>query len=131
MRYKVRDNKDQLSFSFRKKSWKQNSWLLLLMLLTFVFTGRAAYKVYLNRADSAKAAQEKQAELTKLEERKAFLSEELKKLQTVEGREAEYRKKFGVGLPGENVAIIVESSATSSDSSNFGFWQSIKNFFKM
>src|SRR6185436_13605822 len=102
MRYKVKDNKDQLTFSFRKKDWKTNSILLLMMLTVFIFSGRAALGVWQNRRESEKASIEKQKELTQLTERQTFLSEELKRLNTTEGKESEFRKKFGVGLPGEN-----------------------------
>jgi cell division protein FtsB len=130
MRYKVRDNKDQLAFSFRKKDWKRNSLVLLLMFGAFFLSGRAAYKVYKNREESQTAALEKQRELAELQTRYQFLKEEIARLDTPEGRESEFRKKFGVGRPGEQVAIIVESAATTTTDSDTGFWQSIKNFFK-
>ena len=99
------------------------------MFLIFFFSGRAAYRVYENRADSATAADEKQKELTQLEDRYKYLSQELRRLNTTDGKESEFRKKFGVGLPGENVAIIVEANSTSSDSITTSLWQKIKEFF--
>ena len=130
MKYKIRDNKDQLAFSFRKRLWRNNSILLILTFLILLFSIRAAWRVYLNDQESQQASLEKQNELAKLEERQKFLAIELKKLQTPEGREAKLREKFGVGSPGENVAIIVEAEDKGDQVASSTVWQDIKSFFK-
>lgn len=130
MKYKLKDNKDQISFSFRKRSsWKNNGWLLLGLLIIFGFSAHAAWKVYLNNKESEQAAADSEKQLATLQDRQAFLSDQLVKLQTAEGRESSLREKFGVGKPGENLAIIVSVESTSTATSTSGFWLGIKNFF--
>ena len=133
MRYKHKSkyNEDQLSFSFNfvKRSWKNNPIILTLILLIFLFSIRASFRVYQNKNESEKAALAKQEEFKNLEDRQNLLYLKLKRIATPEGRESELRKKFTVGKPGENVAIIVEAEEGTSTSVNLSIWQSIRNFF--
>ena len=129
MRYKIKENKDQMSFSFRKNSWKQNSVLLLFLLMVLGFSARATFRVYLNYKNSQTAANNEKAKLDTLEAREKFLQAELQSLETEKGRERKLREKFGVGLPGENLAIIVESDPSNLSTSTTSLWSQLKNFF--
>ncbi len=90
--------------------------VLLLCLVVFGFLTKAAWSAYLEKRRSTETAETARSELQKLEERNTFISEELDKLSTEEGREAKLREKFGVGRPGEQVAIIVEAENNNTDS---------------
>ena len=85
----------------------------------------------MEKKKSDEAVKTSELELAKLEERQAFISKELSGLATEGGREAKLREKFGVGRPGEQVAIIVEGSNDSgSVAIGQNFWAKIKEFFK-
>jgi cell division protein FtsB len=128
VRYKIKENKDQLAFSFRRQSWKTNSAVLLFCLVIFVLISNAVFKVYRSAEESKEGVVSKQVKLATLEEREKFLNEELKKIDGPGGREHALREKFGVGMPGENLAIIVESDMSNSATSS-SIWLTIKGFF--
>jgi hypothetical protein len=100
------------------------------LLIIFALSSRAAWHSYSRKLTSRDAALEKNEELKKLEERKAFLSEELRKIDTAGGREAVLREDFGVGRPDEQLAIIVEAKPDEkiSEAGN-KIWSSVKIFF--
>lgn len=84
----------------------------------------------MEKRQSDKSVQTAELELQKLEERNAFINEELNRLSTEGGQEVKLREKFGVGRPGEQVAIIVEGDAKDTDIPNgIDMWHSIKEFF--
>ena len=124
-------DKDQLAFSLRKKvPWTNRPIVLGVLFIGVLFFGRAAFRVYNSRAESAKAAAEAQNQLTDLQNRKNFLDESLNRLSTTEGQETELRRRFGVARPDESVAIIVESGDDNTPTSTPSFWSKVKNFFK-
>lgn len=73
---------------------------------------------------------ESKAELQKLEERQDFIENELEFLSTPSGREVKLREKFGVGAPGEQVAIIVESTEEGILPPEENTFDKIKSFFE-
>jgi hypothetical protein len=110
--------------------WTNRWYTILLLLIIFALSSRAAWHSYSRKLTSRDAALEKNEELKKLEERKAFLSEELRKIDTAGGREAVLREDFGVGRPDEQLAIIVEAKPDEkiSEAGN-KIWSSVKIFF--
>lgn len=105
--------------------------VLLLCLAVLIFSGKAAFKAYNEKKESSGSLRAAKEELVKLEERNAFIREELTKSSTESGLEAKLREKFGVGKEGEQVAIIVESENNDGDILNGNdFWLKIKEFFK-
>lgn len=113
-----------------KTPWT-NSWpVLILLLIVFVLSAKAAWNSYSRKIFSREAALSKAEQLRKLEERQAFLAEELRKIDTADGREAVLRQEFGVGRPDEQLAIIVEAKPEEnlSDSGN-KVLNAIKTFF--
>lgn len=112
-----------------KKHWTKNPYLQLGTLIILIFSARAAYGVYKNKNESERAAYNKQNELAQLEERQTFLTSELKKFSTTDGKESELREKFGVAKPGENVAIIVQADDNASSTESSDFFGTIKSFF--
>ena len=108
----------------------QNRFLVLLIgFIIFIFLFKAAWNAYLENKKSRQVAENARMELITLEERQFFITDELEKLSTDEGREARLRQKFGVGKTGEQVAIIVEATNEEASGEGGDFWQRIKNFF--
>lgn len=124
MKYKLGD-------SNKKKTYWTNRWsTLALLLIVFVLAAKGAWNSYSSKALSRDAAAVKLEELEKLESRQAYLTEQLSKIETAEGREAVLREDFGLGKPDEQLAIIVEAKPEEKESKD-GNWilNSIKNFF--
>ena len=113
----------------KKTHWTNRNYVLVLSIIIFCLSARAAYHVYQSKKESQAAASSKERELAQMQAREVYLKQELNKLSTTAGREAEMRDKFGVASPGENLAVIVQSEATSTSGDSSGIWQTIKNFF--
>ena len=109
----------------------QRTPVLLLLILALGFLSKAAWNAYLENKRSKEVTTAAKEELTKLEERQIFVSEELNKLSSPKGREAKLREKFGVSYPGEQVAIIVEGANNNGVDFGSDFWTRIKNFFSV
>ncbi|MEK7062484.1 MAG: hypothetical protein AAB946_00445 [Patescibacteria group bacterium] len=108
----------------------QNRFLVLLIgFIIFIFLLKATWNAYLENKKSRQVAENARMELATLEERQFFITDELEKLSTDEGKEARLRQKFGVGKTGEQVAIIVEATNEEASGEGGDFWQRIKNFF--
>lgn len=119
-----------MSFAFRKRiHWRNKPLVLIISFLLLLVSGRASYKVYKSLEESRKVLSESQSKLLELEGREGFLKEELNRLSTEEGKKDELRKKFGVGYPDENLAIIVESGPSDGSVPSTGLWFRIKSFF--
>jgi cell division protein FtsB len=113
-----------------KSPWTNRWSTLALLLIIFVFSAKGAWNSYSSKILSRDAADEKQEELQKLEARQAYLTEQLRKVETQEGREAVLREDFGLGRPDEQLAIIVE--AKPEEGMNEGgniMLNAVKNFF--
>jgi cell division protein FtsB len=110
--------------------WTNRWYTLLLLLIVFGLSAKGAWNSYVSKRASLEAAEEKRVELTKLEARQAYLTEQLRKVETQEGREAVLREDFGLGKPDEQLAIIVEAKAKGevSESGN-KVWGAVKDFF--
>lgn len=81
------------------------SIFILLALAALLVKG--AWNVYGKERDSREALQRSERDLTELRTREAALREELQRLQTAGGIEAEIRKQFQVAKPGERMVVIV------------------------
>jgi len=127
MKYNISENRKKYQFSH----FTQRLPTLLTGLLIFGFLSKAAWTAYVEKKRSEEGALAAKMELAKLEERQAFVSEELSKLSTEEGREAKLREKFGVGKIGEQIAIIMKGENDDGNKDNSSnFWNQIKDFFK-
>ena len=124
MKYNIENSRKR-----KKTHWTNRTYVLVLVIVLFFLSARAAYHIYQSKKQSEEAAISKARELANMQEREIYLKQELQKLSTTAGREAEMRDKFGVGSEGENLAVIIESKATTTSDNSPGFWQSIKTFF--
>jgi cell division protein FtsB len=124
MKYRV-ENRNKT-----KSSWTNRWHTLVLLLIVFVFSAKGAWNSYASKILSRDAAEEKQEELQKLEARQAYLTEQLRKVETQEGREAVLREDFGLGRPDEQLAIIVEAKPEEEmDEGGNIMLNAVKNFF--
>ncbi|MEI6494475.1 MAG: septum formation initiator family protein [bacterium] len=111
----------------RLKIWVK---LILLLLLAF-FLAKGLVDIYrknkgagLNRVSSDK-------EVRELEEQREYLADRLASLKTKRGEEAEIRKNFSVVKPGEKVIVVVDpDDASTSTSTDQGWWGGLKSWFK-
>lgn len=105
--------------------------VLILCVLIFSFIAKASFNAYIEMKRSKEAVQTSKMELVKLQQRQDYITEELKQLGTEGGKEAKLREKFGVGRPGEQVAIIVESEDKNNIVDGEGnLWDSFKSALK-
>lgn len=114
---------------------KGNSALKRLFVFVFLFSlliilGNSTRKVYNKNKDAEKALVRMEQEIQELNDRKQELKNAQERLKTQEGIEYEIRKKFSVARAGEQVAIIVDDTSTSTNSAQTpSSWQKIKDFF--
>ncbi len=83
---------------------------LLVLLVVCVLVARGTYSIYLKAERAKEARNDVDRELTELLAREIFLESEVKKLETESGIEQEIRERYGLGKPGESLAIIVDSA---------------------
>ncbi|TSC56608.1 MAG: hypothetical protein Greene041679_508 [Parcubacteria group bacterium Greene0416_79] len=81
---------------------------LLVLLALLVVVARGALNVYKKERESRKQLDRVDAELSVLETRRAALAEQIERLKTPAGIEAEIREQFQVAKPGERMVVIVE-----------------------
>lgn len=107
---------------------------LLILLVIIFFLGRAVYNVYQKERFSREnlaMINEKQAGLL---DRKSFLDDQIERLKTDEGVEAEIRNKFSVIKPGEVSVVIVDRTSSSKENIKENIrktvWQSFLDLFR-
>jgi|SRR3989344_394533 len=125
-KYRISENSKKSNF----KALVHRLPFLLLCIFIFFFVSKAAFNAYIEKKRSAVSVENAEAELARLTERKEFISVELKRLSTEEGREGKLREKFGVGSPGEQVAIIIESDEDGTLLPEENIFDKIKTFFE-
>jgi cell division protein FtsB len=105
--------------------------MVALLLIMAIFFGRATWNLYKKAHESAANASQAQNALKRLEDRQKVLNEEISRLKTDEGIEAEIRSKYGVSKPGEQVLIIVDDqkATTTEVREEEGWWQKFKEAF--
>ena len=118
--------------SVRERIMSSKVTLILLlviaaMLVNAVFNMYGRYQEAKTRADRARA------EIATLESRKKELSDDLARLGTPRGTEEELRKRFNVAADGEEVIVVVNKRATTSDNDTArkeSIWQKVLNLFE-
>jgi cell division protein FtsB len=105
--------------------------LIALAVVAVVFA-RGAWNVYQKESASGDYLAQAQTELTKVSATDAQLAQSVASLQTEQGVEADIRQKFRVVKPGEQIAVIVDTSASDTPAaatSTPGFWAWFRHFF--
>ncbi|MFQ5661841.1 MAG: septum formation initiator family protein [Candidatus Paceibacteria bacterium] len=105
---------------------------LIILGLIVIWLLFVVFDMYKKERDTGIKSAEQKEILNELEEREAALQEEIDRLSTQKGIEAEIRSKFEVGKEGEEVIIIVDNPE-EEDKKNTGlkksFWQKIFDWF--
>lgn len=103
---------------------------LFLLVALCALMARATWSVYKKSTESAAIALQSQAQYESLAQKRKALSENIDRLKTPEGVEAEVRNKYNVVKPEEKLVVIVDStSSTSPAASSTSVWARILNFF--
>ena len=79
-----------------------------MLIVAIVFLGNATWNVYRTHAEARIRELRAKEELAALVLREETLREDIARLNTEEGREAEMRERFGVGRAGEKLIVITE-----------------------
>ncbi len=104
---------------YQKRSWRtilHSRVALGLALLLCIGMAQIVYDRYTIQQEMIGKEAEAQAKLTTLETRKADLEKKVQYLSNDRGIEAEMRRNFDVARPGEQVVIIVDKEASTTDS---------------
>lgn len=99
-------------FQEKRRFWR---WLysplsIILLVIIVVFLARAAWDIYQKSRLGDEAYQAALLKLKELEERKKALEEELARVGSQQGLEAQIRQNLPVAKPGEEVIIIVDEN---------------------
>ncbi len=118
-----------------KRKWRKylhSKFALAILLVLIVVLAKASFTAHIRKAEVAETANRVSLEEKELLARKAFLEQEIAKLHTVEGRESELRKKYGVAKSGEQMAVIIEAEPVSgiASSTKKGWFSRTIDFFK-
>jgi cell division protein FtsB len=125
-KYNITENNKRAKYTPLTK----RGMVIALLVLVLLFSARAAWRAYRQMRTSSEVTLNAEKELSELEVRKEFIEGELDKLSTAAGREEKLREKFGVGRPGEQVAIIIEGQVSDDTPSDDDLWIKVRSFFK-
>lgn len=87
---------------------------VVILLVIIFFLGRAAFGAYQKYNLARVALSAALAKVAELEARKEFIGSEIERFKNERGIEGELRRKFDVAKPGEEVIVIIEPGATTS-----------------
>jgi cell division protein FtsB len=89
-------------------------FFLIVILIVFVVLARAAWGIHDKAVMSSTKLDQAQAEFAKLKSRESDLQNQVGRLSTDQGVEAEIRTKFKGVRVGESLAVIVSNDETAS-----------------
>ena len=101
---------------------------LIILAIIFFILLKAAWGVYKKEYVSTGNLDKEKIELAKLQSRQKDLAQAISYLNTDEGIENEIRTKFRAVKEGENVAVIIDATATRTPekvSTSRGFWYNL------
>jgi cell division protein FtsB len=100
-------------------------------LLLTAFLAFGVWKLFEKERAAKKSAAEMQQRLSELEERRGILAKKLGELETPRGIENEIRETYQVAKAGEQMAVIIDRTASSSASNEAkkGFWGAVLGWF--
>jgi cell division protein FtsB len=105
--------------------------VVAIVVIIAVYSLYSTWSIYQKMLHSRQAMEQSQKELLTLATQNDSLDSTISELQTNAGVEKEIRSKFGVAKPGENMAVIVQDSGTSSQSTSTpkSLWNKFLNLF--
>lgn len=87
--------------------------VLAALVLFTVLIGKAAWDMYGKERESERQLEVVESELAVLVARENLLQDDLTRLKTPEGIEAEIRAQFQVAKPGEQMVVLVEGRSAA------------------
>ena len=82
--------------------------VIIALLLILILVTKATWSVYSKESESRKRLDSVEANLTALQAREKKLREDIERLKTPEGIEAQIREQFQVAKPGEKMVMMVD-----------------------
>lgn len=95
---------------FRKAKFITSPIALFGLVIVMAILAKASYNIYSKQSVSEERLAQATEELSRLEDRRVLLENNLGLLSSAEGIEAELRTKYRAVKPGESVAVIVSST---------------------
>lgn len=119
-----------------QQKWKAKSFLYsrgvrVFLAVLALYSLYATYRVYDKKQQSAHDVVEAEQRLIALSSKNTVLLEDIDRLQTEEGLEAEIRNKYSVAKGSEQVVVLVEEepAPVATTTEKKGMWAKVKGFF--
>jgi cell division protein FtsB len=108
-----------------------NRSTLIVLGIAVLVVMHSTWVVYQKQRESQQQLAVSQKRVSELSSRDAELRDQIGRIQTTSGVEAEIRAKFNVAKENEQVVVLVDDTASGTATSTrpTGFWASIKHFF--
>ena len=82
--------------------------VIVAVLVLLILVAKAAWSVYTKESESRRRLDSAAADLVALQSREKKLRENIDRLKTPEGMEAQIREQFQVAKPGERMVVLVD-----------------------
>lgn len=93
----------------KKRKRKLRQWATIgVLVVACAVVGKGAWGMWATFSRARSEAHVSQMELAKVEERSVRASNEVAKMEDSFGKEAALRSRFDVGLPGEQLLVIID-----------------------
>ena len=104
---------------------------VMVVLALTVFSGQAAWGMYVKFTVASRGDEEAQTNLSQLNAQYTQMSAQVAALSTSRGQEGEIRERFGVAQPGEGAIDIIRTATTTGgqDTQPTSFWSKILHAF--
>lgn len=102
---------------------------VVILGILVLFSLHSIWGLYGKQRESEELRDNAAKRVAVLSARDTELRDQIGRIQTEQGIEAEIRSKFSVTKPNENVAVIVDATNTTEQAPKRGFWQKIVDFF--
>lgn len=119
-----------------QQKWKVKTFIYsrgmrVFLAVLALYSIYATYQVYDKKQESAQAVVEAEQRLIALSSKNTVLLEDIDRLQTDEGLEAEIRNKYSVAKGSERVVVLVEEEPVpaSTTTEKKSRWAKFKSFF--
>lgn len=102
---------------------------LIGLLILAILLSKALVNIYSKYRESVLAEKIATEKLRELQERQEVLHQDIENLQSEQGQEEELRKKFNVGLSGEEMVVVVIEDEHKVEEQK-GFWSRTASVIK-
>ncbi len=102
--------------------------VLIGMIVLCLLLTKAVVNIYLKYRSSVEDRRVLELKLTELKEREQVLESDIKNLESEEGLEHEFRKKFNVAKPQEQLIVVLPDEEKSEDVAEVSFMKRTLRF---